>query len=567
MAKYLDDAALSELVTQIKSLVATKYTKPSSGIPATDLADGYVRYDTASQGLTTTQQANARTNIGAGTSNFDGLYSSLTGLPTLGTASSKDTGTTSGTIPLIGSNGKLDSSIIPTQQITIDSALSSTSENPVQNKVINSALSNKMDKANPTGTGALSMSRLTGSTVGANSATLGIDCSASGSASIAMGDGSTAAGNSSIAAGTQSVANNTHAVAIGYMAQAQGFRSIALGSSRSTNTDSVSIGSGTYASGIRSVAIGFQSTASGSDSFASCSNTVASGDSSSTMGLQTRAVRKSQFAFGEFNIEDTGSKATRGAYIEIVGNGTSDSTRSNARTLDWSGNEVLAGNLQAAGLTDGTTTKTMTEILAGSSLPSDLAYIDSTGTATTEATLLDDYYDKTEITSLLANKVDKITTASRVYGTDNNGAQTTYTIGTSANNIVKRTATSGNIIVPITPTATNHATSKSYVDNRLTTVTDLFSGNTSPNTNITLSQSLNNFKWVMFESCDQSNGGKIICCLPVSELPYHNENWHRIVMSSNAGWQSLYYVNDTTIHMATQSTNPAFDWLIVKGVK
>ena len=36
----------------------------------------------ASQGLTTTEQANARTNIGAGTSNFDGAFSSLSSKPT-----------------------------------------------------------------------------------------------------------------------------------------------------------------------------------------------------------------------------------------------------------------------------------------------------------------------------------------------------------------------------------------------------------------------------------------------------------------------------------------------------
>ena len=44
----------------------------------------------ANQGLTSTEQANARANIGAGTSSFDGQYSSLTGTPTLGSASALD---------------------------------------------------------------------------------------------------------------------------------------------------------------------------------------------------------------------------------------------------------------------------------------------------------------------------------------------------------------------------------------------------------------------------------------------------------------------------------------------
>ena len=34
--------------------------------------------------------------------------------------------------------------------------------------------------------------------------------------------------------------------------------------------------------------------------------------------------------------------------MEIIGNGTSISNRSNARTLDWDGNEVLAGGLTLA---------------------------------------------------------------------------------------------------------------------------------------------------------------------------------------------------------------------------
>jgi len=44
----------------------------------------------ANQGLSTTEQSNARANIGAGTSNFSGAYNDLTGKPTLGTAAAKN---------------------------------------------------------------------------------------------------------------------------------------------------------------------------------------------------------------------------------------------------------------------------------------------------------------------------------------------------------------------------------------------------------------------------------------------------------------------------------------------
>lgn len=78
-------------------------------------------------------------------------------------------------------------------------------------------------------------------------------------------------------------------------------------------------------------------------------NGTATGGYSHAEGQGTIANRQSQHVFGEYNVlDDTGSTPyTRGTYIEIVGNGTgaSASLRSNARTLDWSGNEVLAGKL------------------------------------------------------------------------------------------------------------------------------------------------------------------------------------------------------------------------------
>ena len=53
----------------------------STGLP------GAVRYD-ITQALSDTEKAQARANIGAGTSNFDGQYSSLTGQPTIPTKTS-----------------------------------------------------------------------------------------------------------------------------------------------------------------------------------------------------------------------------------------------------------------------------------------------------------------------------------------------------------------------------------------------------------------------------------------------------------------------------------------------
>lgn len=83
-----------------------------------------------------------------------------------------------------------------------------------------------------------------------------------------------------------------------------------------------------------------------SDSLATGEGDVASGYHSHAEGYNTLASRKSQHVFGEYNVEDSGGAdaSVKGDYIEIVGNGTSG-TRSNARTLDWNGNEWLSGNL------------------------------------------------------------------------------------------------------------------------------------------------------------------------------------------------------------------------------
>ena len=71
----------------------------------------------ANQGLTSTEQSNARTNIGAGTSNFDGTYSSLSGTPTLGSASSLDVATSgdaSATQVVKGNDTRLSDARTPT---------------------------------------------------------------------------------------------------------------------------------------------------------------------------------------------------------------------------------------------------------------------------------------------------------------------------------------------------------------------------------------------------------------------------------------------------------------------
>ena len=181
----------------------------------------------------------------------------------------------------------------------------------------------KLDSANPTGTGSLSLNRRTGSAEGTNSVAVGQNCIASGIASHAEGINSQATGNYSHAEGGGAIASGTYSHAEG----------------GSTASGSLSHAEGDYceASGSHSHAEGYHSTTSGTYSHAEGSYTIAN--------------RKSHHVFGEYNAEDTGGANTgvRGTYVEIVGNGTAENARSNARTLDWSGNETLAGDLTING--------------------------------------------------------------------------------------------------------------------------------------------------------------------------------------------------------------------------
>ena len=63
--------------------LSNKPTIPSADSGLTN--DRYVRFDTSSQGLSSTQKSNARANIGAGTSSFSGNYNDLSNKPTIPT--------------------------------------------------------------------------------------------------------------------------------------------------------------------------------------------------------------------------------------------------------------------------------------------------------------------------------------------------------------------------------------------------------------------------------------------------------------------------------------------------
>lgn len=147
-------------------------------------------------------------------------------------------------------------------------------------------ISTKMDKSNPTGTGKLSINRLYNSTEGTDSVAVGNNTTASGIYSHAEGNVTVASGSSSHAEGTETTASGNN---------------------------------GSHAEG---------------------QQTEAAGRSSHAEGNNTIAASDYQHVSGKFNVADNAD-----TYAEIIGNGPDDNNRSNARTLDWSGNETIAGDL------------------------------------------------------------------------------------------------------------------------------------------------------------------------------------------------------------------------------
>lgn len=199
----------------------------------------------------------------------------------------------------------------------------STARGDVQSLV--SQIGDKMDKVNPTGSGPLSVNRKENTTVGDYSTALGFNNEASGYGSFAIGIGNKATGYGSGAEGTNSEASGTHAHAEGDHTQAVG------GHSHSE-------GYYTEASGDFSHAEGSYTKSSGLNSHAEGVDAVASGDQSHAEGEGTEAAGENQHVGGKYNVIDQSD-----TYAEIIGNGTDENNRSNARTLDWQGNETIAG--------------------------------------------------------------------------------------------------------------------------------------------------------------------------------------------------------------------------------
>lgn len=150
------------------------------------------------------------------------------------------------------------------------------------------------------------------------------------------------------------VASGHYSHAEGYSSHAEGDCSHAEGNSSHAEGDSSHAeGSSSHAKGYFSHAEGNSSYAEGRGSHAEGYFSHAEGHYSHAEGCGSHAVGYSQHVQGEYNLVDPeyspGISEFRAKYAHIVGNGTSEGTRSNAHTLDWDGNAWFAGDVYVGG--------------------------------------------------------------------------------------------------------------------------------------------------------------------------------------------------------------------------
>jgi hypothetical protein len=125
-----------------------------------------------------------------------------------------------------------------------------------------------------------------------------------------------------------------------------GFALLDYWSYDSIGSYSASLGLGNKALGWSSTAMGSTTTASASVSTAMGANTMASGWGSTAMGLNTISNGFASLVLGMFNDEIVGAQdtATTTTPLFIIGNGTSDTTRSNALVVRRNGKIGLGTN-------------------------------------------------------------------------------------------------------------------------------------------------------------------------------------------------------------------------------
>ena len=184
---------------------------------------------------------------------------------------------------------------------------------------------------------------------------------AEGQYTLAEGMHSHAEGSETTASGMASHAEGSSSVASGYTAHAEGYYTTASGKySHAEGVSTVASGLISHATGASTIASGAYQCVSGmfnvEDSYVNwpewtASTSYAVGDkvkvttTSSNNTTITGYICKTANNDSSFTSSKWINQGGKVNYIEIIGNGEKESARSNARALDWNGNEHLMGDI------------------------------------------------------------------------------------------------------------------------------------------------------------------------------------------------------------------------------
>lgn len=254
-------------------------------------------------------------------------------------------------------SGKLctynDKLYLANQQIASSEAWTSSHWTEI---TIETELSSKADKTDTVLETTLSRGRKANTAKGYRSLAFGNEVTASGNdsqavgyATIATGGSASAEGNTTEASGTASHAEGSNNTSSGTASHVEGIFSVASGSySHAENARNKSGGDGSHAEGFSNITNASASHVEGMNHEVDASQrSVHVGGVNATIPTSTGKTITFHAIDPATGIRDTSKTSTfvLGQFAELIGNGNSESDRSNARALDWDGNEYLAGNI------------------------------------------------------------------------------------------------------------------------------------------------------------------------------------------------------------------------------
>lgn len=229
-------------------------------------------------------------------------------------------------------------------KVTVDSALSGTSTNPVQNKVVSSGLASKADASHTHteyalkskyGDTTINVGRKADTTVGGYSTSEGDNTTAIGYGSHAEGKLTTASGHTAHAEGSGTTANGSYSHAEGVSVYTV-TNAIPDFSNTTSDEDIINVWnkkSFNLANGLASHSEGRNNLALGIASHAEGYKTIASGENSHTGGHGTKALHLNEVAYGIFNESNDDT-------LFSIGDGTADGARHNAFEITTTGGKL-----------------------------------------------------------------------------------------------------------------------------------------------------------------------------------------------------------------------------------